>query len=67
MKRRTFSIATIFLLALTQAAAYAQTRDEKVRTDRDKLADDNRWIYNDLPAGFAEARQTDKPLLIVFR
>ena len=25
------------------------------------------WIYNDLPAGFAEAKKTGKPLLVVFR
>ena len=25
------------------------------------------WVYNDLPAGFAEAKKTGKPLLIVFR
>jgi hypothetical protein len=25
------------------------------------------WVYNDLPAGFAEAKTTGKPLLIVFR
>ncbi len=25
------------------------------------------WIYNDLDAGFAEARRTGKPLLVVLR
>lgn len=25
------------------------------------------WIYNDLAAGFAEAKRTGKPLLVVFR
>ena len=25
------------------------------------------WIYNDLPAGYAEAKKTGKPLLVVFR
>jgi hypothetical protein len=25
------------------------------------------WIYNDLAAGFAEARKSRKPLLVVFR
>jgi hypothetical protein len=25
------------------------------------------WHYNDLPSGFAEAKATGKPLLIVFR
>lgn len=25
------------------------------------------WVYNDLAKGFAEARQSGKPLLVVFR
>lgn len=25
------------------------------------------WVYNDLDRGFAEARKTGKPLLVVFR
>ena len=25
------------------------------------------WIYDDLNAGFAEARKTGKPMLVVFR
>ena len=25
------------------------------------------WIYNDLPKGYAEAKKTGKPLLVVFR
>lgn len=25
------------------------------------------WVYNDLDAGFAQARKTGKPLLVVFR
>lgn len=67
MKCHTFLLATTLLIALTQVTAVAQTRDERVRTDREKLADDDRWIYNDLPRGFAEATETGKPLLIVFR
>ena len=67
MKCSFLSLATILVLALAQSTAYAQTRDEKVRTDRDEIGEDSRWIYNDLPRGFAEAKQTGKPLLIVFR
>jgi hypothetical protein len=25
------------------------------------------WVYNDLDAGFAEAKRSGKPLLVVFR
>jgi len=55
------------MFAVAHAAANAQTRDEKVLADRDQLSEDDRWIYNDLPRGFSEAKQSDKPLLIVFR
>ena len=61
------SLAMALILALAQSTAYAQTRDEKVRADRDEIGEDSRWIYNDLPRGFAESKQTGKPLLIVFR
>ena len=67
MRHSFLSLATLLVLAFAQSAAYAQTRDEKVRTDRDEIGEDSRWIYNDLPRGFAEAKQTGKPLLIVFR
>lgn len=67
MRYHIFSLATLLVLVLGQATANAQTRDEKVRTDRDKVGEDSRWIYNDLPRGFAEAERTGKPLLIVFR
>jgi hypothetical protein len=67
MRRSFLSLATILLLALGQSHALAQTRDEEVHTDRDEIGEDSRWIYNDLPRGFTEAKQTGKPLLIVFR
>ena len=25
------------------------------------------WIYDDIPAGFAEAKKSGKPMLVVFR
>ena len=67
MKCLAISLVTFLLLALSHPTAWAQTRDEKVRTDRDEIADNGRWIYNDLRQGFAAAQQTGKPLLIVFR
>ncbi len=67
MRCHIFSLATVLVLALVQGTAYAQTRDEKVLTDRDEIEEGGLWIYNDLPRGFAEAQQTEKPLLIVFR
>jgi len=37
---------------------------------RQKLKDSNLegdWVYDDIEAGFAEAKETGKPLLVVFR
>jgi hypothetical protein len=56
------------LLLFTSASAYpAEDRDAKVRNDRQDVLSTGLWIYNDLPAGFAEARRTGKPLLVIFR
>lgn len=53
------------LLWITPLAA--QTREEKVRKDREKVTAEGFWIYNDLPAGFSRARESGKPLLVVLR
>ncbi len=42
--------------------------DPQLRLDRSQDAElAGAWFYNDLEAGYAEARKTGKPLLIVFR
>jgi hypothetical protein len=51
---------------LTGLAA-AQTREQKVLADRKKIEAEGFWIYNDLDKGFAEAKRTGKPLLVVLR
>ena len=45
----------------------AEDRDTKVRNDRSDVLALGHWIYNDLPKGVTEARQSGKPLLIVLR
>ncbi|MEQ8787926.1 MAG: Trx7/PDZ domain-containing (seleno)protein [Pirellulaceae bacterium] len=52
---------------LAQAQDVAKTREEKVRGDREKLKDDDSWIYNDLKQGTAFAKAEGKPLLVIFR
>jgi serine protease Do len=52
---------------IVTGAVHAQTREEKVRADRKKVEADGYWVYNDLPRGFAEAKRTGKPLLVVLR
>ena len=63
-----------FLLpvALTILANYASAetvkdREGAVRQDRAAMEQDQRWIYNDFERGFAEAKRTGKPLLVVLR
>lgn len=55
------------LLVPTLAAGEEPTREQKVRNDRQKVEAEGFWIYNDLEKGFAEARRTGKPLLVVLR
>jgi len=45
----------------------AQTREEKVRSDRKKVVAEGFWIYNDLPKAFDEAKKTGKPIVVVLR
>jgi len=48
-------------------AAAVKDREGAVRQDRATMENDPRWIYNDFERGFAEARSTGKPLLVVLR
>lgn len=63
-------LAAIFFAALLVPFALAQpkeTRESKVRGDREEVEGDGYWIYNDLEKAFAEAKESKKPLLVVFR
>jgi hypothetical protein len=65
-------MARMFLLALLGLAlglstASAQTREEKVRNDKKKIEAEGKWIYNDIPKAFAEAKKTGKPIVVVLR
>lgn len=59
-------IVTSFLL-VAAAAAHAEDRREKVLKDKPNVEAAGEWIYNDLPAGIAEAKKSGKPLLVVLR
>lgn len=56
-----------WMLAGAASRAVGQDRETKVRNDRNQLAEDESWLYNDLETGFAEARRSGRPLLIVLR
>ena len=52
---------------LVSGQSWAQTRDEKVRNDRESLKNDESWFYDDLDRGVEEAKRADKPLMVVLR
>lgn len=58
-----------FVAVLLPVVALAQTnpREVKVRADKTKVEAEGFWIYNDLERGYAEAKQTGKPLLVTLR
>ena len=61
-------IALSLLCCLLVAGSLAaQTREQKVRGDKAKVEAAGFWIYNDLAQGFAEAKKSGKPLLVVMR
>jgi hypothetical protein len=43
------------------------SREEKLVRDRQRAESQGIWIYNDLDRGFATARETGKPMLVVLR
>ena len=59
--------AVAFLGAGPLPAEDKKDRDTLVRDDLSEMRDSDLWIYNDVEKGFALARKTSKPLLIVFR
>ena len=53
------------LLAMT---AHAQNeRDTAVRVDKQQLAEDTSWFYDDLETALEAAAKSKRPLMIVFR
>jgi hypothetical protein len=63
-------VALSGLLVITGISAPAEAvkdREGAVRQDKAVMEKDAFWIYNGVDAGFAEARRTGKPLLVVLR
>src|SRR5437016_10137890 len=68
MKLPSFLFAmAVGLLAHSSIGDAVKDREGAVREDRAAMEKDARWIYNDFQRGFAEARRTGKPLLVVLR
>lgn len=66
---RTTSLAALAAFVLLVPAGSETVADRKgaILQDRASLENDARWIYDDYERGFAEARRTGKPLLVVLR
>ena len=62
-----FLLLTVLLCGLCTHPILAQSREEKVRNDKQKVEAAGYWIYGDLPKAFAEAKQTGKPIVAVLR
>lgn len=59
--------AILFAFVTSAFAQAVKDREGAVRQDRATMESDSRWLYNDVERGFAEARRTGKPLLVVLR
>ena len=65
--RFTSVLALGCLTSFLTSLCFAQSREEKVRGDREKVTSDGFWIYNDLPAAFSQAKAESKPIIVVLR
>ena len=61
------SLCLVLAATSTRGDEPKKTREQKVREDREKVEKTGYWIYNDLAKGFAEAKQTGKPMLVILR
>ncbi len=57
----------LFLISSPAQAETVKDREGAVRADKAAMEKDDRWIYNDIEAAFAEAKKSGKPLLVVLR
>lgn len=69
MIRHTFYFGCVFLAIFLGPvdSADAQTREEKVRADKEKVVAEGFWIYNDLAGAMSKAKENGKPVLVVLR
>lgn len=65
--RRKLCFGILFLGPWFSIAETVKDREGAVRDDAATMEENDRWIYNDIDAGFAEANRTRKPLMVVLR
>ena len=61
------SLTLAALAALLCAGGGQDPKKEQLRTALKDDAVKGDWIYDDLNAGYAEAKKSGKPMLVVFR
>lgn len=66
MKTYAVITATLCLVSLAWAES-VKDREGAVRNDKATMEKNGRWIYNDIDAAFARAKETGKPLMVVLR
>ena len=64
---KTCLVLPLLLLLTSNALGQNKTREQQVREDREQVTSDGFWLYNDLPAAFAQAKKTGKPILVGLR
>ena len=62
-----FLVLPLLLLLTSNVPGQNKTREQQVREDREQVTSDGFWLYNDLPAAFAQAKKTGKPILVGLR
>ena len=67
MHRTTRLLLGLAILSVSLNAEAVKDREGAVRRDREERENDPRWIYNDIDRGFAEAKATGRPLMVVLR
>ncbi len=70
MTHRLSGFAVLLALAAANVVfgqSVQQTREMAVRNDIKKLQDDDSWVYDDFDKAIAVAKETDRPLMVVFR
>ena len=55
------------IVAMAALAALQQGPKEQLKTALKDSEVQGAWIYDDVDAGFAEAKKSGKPMLVVFR
>lgn len=66
MKTSALILAALSLTLIARAES-VKDREGAVRNDKATMEKDGRWIYNDIDAAFAKAKETGKPLMVVLR